>query len=163
MFNSAGNKGRLQTSGKVEPFEVLGKWLARCVMWQLGFANNLFVGKGGLLGPSEINWDSASRSFIANDELVDDDDANDDDFDGASVATDSDCDLDELTPEDLSICDIVSCADDGRYAMRKRRYTGKDVQYLNVVMCLSIDVLFLPYILHKYLRRTGEIITVYSS
>ena len=127
MFNSAGNKGRLQTSGKVEPFEVLGKWLARYVMWQLGFANNLFVGKGGLLGPSEINWDPASCSFIANEQLVDDDDAYDDDFDGASIATDSDCDLDELTPEDLSICDIESLADEDRYAMRKRRCTGEDV------------------------------------
>jgi hypothetical protein len=80
MFNSAGNKSRLQTSGKVEPFEVLGKWLGRYVMWQLGFANNLFVGKGGLLGPSEITWDSASRRFIAKEELVEADDDNDDDF-----------------------------------------------------------------------------------
>jgi hypothetical protein len=121
MFNSAGNKGRLKTSGKVEPFEVLGKWLARYVMWQLGFANNLFVGKGELLGPSEINWDSASGSFIAKEELGDADDDNDDDFDYDSEATDSDCDLDELTPEDLSICDTEVNDDDGRYAMRKRR------------------------------------------
>ncbi len=38
MFNSAGNKGNLHTSGKVKPFEVLGKWLGRYVMWQLEFA-----------------------------------------------------------------------------------------------------------------------------
>jgi hypothetical protein len=127
MFNSAGNKGRLQTSGKVEPFEVLGKWLGRYVMWQLGFANNLFVGKGGLLGLSVINWDSASRRFIAKEELAEADDDNDDDFDYASEATDSDCDLDELTLEDLSICDIDSFADDGRYAMRKRRCIGQNL------------------------------------
>jgi hypothetical protein len=95
-------------------------------MWQLGFANYLFVGKGGLLGPSEINWDSASGSFIGKEELGDADDDNDDDFDYASENTDSDCDLDELTPEDLSICDTEVIDDDGRYAMRKRRCIGQN-------------------------------------
>jgi hypothetical protein len=34
MFNSAGNKGNIKTAGKVQPFEVLGKWMSRYGMWQ---------------------------------------------------------------------------------------------------------------------------------
>jgi hypothetical protein len=64
MFNSAGNKGNLSLSGKVQPFEVLGKWMSRCVMWQLGFANNIFIGKGGVLGPSEVEWDANAGCFM---------------------------------------------------------------------------------------------------
>jgi hypothetical protein len=64
MFNSAGNKGNLHTSGKVKPFEVLGKWLGRYVMWQLEFANNIFIAKAGILGPTQICWDSVASTFV---------------------------------------------------------------------------------------------------
>ena len=31
-------------NGKCEAFEVLGSWLSRLIMWQLGLGENLFVG-----------------------------------------------------------------------------------------------------------------------
>jgi hypothetical protein len=105
MFNSAGNKGRMVASGKVKPFEVLGKWMGRYVMWQLEFAHNLFIEKGELLGKSEITWDTTSACFIADEDLVDDIEDEDCDFETASEGTDSDSDLDEYTPEDMSICE----------------------------------------------------------
>ncbi len=102
MFNSAGNKGRMVASGKVKPFD---KWMGRYVMWQLEFAHNLFIGKGELLGKSEITWDTTSACFIADEDLVDDLDDEDCDFETASEGTDSDSDLDLYTPEDMSICE----------------------------------------------------------
>jgi hypothetical protein len=66
-------------SGKVQSFEVLGKSMGKnyklstrrhvCGMWQLEFATNVFIWKGGLLGPSEISWDSAYSCFIANERI----------------------------------------------------------------------------------------------
>ena len=64
MFNSAGNKGNNSSSGTVQPFEVLGKWMSRYVMWQLEFANNLFIDKVGVLGPSEVEWDGNAGCFM---------------------------------------------------------------------------------------------------
>jgi hypothetical protein len=37
MFNSSGNRGNVIGRGNVLPFEVLGKWMGRYAMWQLGF------------------------------------------------------------------------------------------------------------------------------
>ena len=106
MFNSSGNKGNLKNGGKVEPFEVLGKWMGRYAMWQLGFAQNLFIDKGGVLGPSEISWDPDSASFISKDDHASHSDDDEDSLYYASDATsDTDSDnLDVLTPEELSMC-----------------------------------------------------------
>jgi hypothetical protein len=123
MFNSAGNKGNLSKSGKVEPFEVIGKWLGRYVMWQLQFANNLFIGHGGVLGPTEISWDSTTSSFIPKEDIymgaeVDEDD----DYECTSDCSDTDSDLDALpTREELALCDALSDGMD-RITPRKRRY-----------------------------------------
>jgi hypothetical protein len=107
MFNSAGNKGNLKTGGTVAPFEVLGKWMGRYVMWQLGFANNLFIAKGGVLGPCEVTWDSDSACFIPNGDIDHDADTDLDELYSDSDngdETDSE-DLDTFTPEDLQLCD----------------------------------------------------------
>jgi hypothetical protein len=123
MFNSAGNKGNLSKSGKVEPFEVIGKWLGRYVMWQLQFAINLFIGHGGVLGPTEISWDSTTSSFIPKEDIymgaeVDEDD----DYECTSDCSDTDSDLDALpTREELALCDALSDGMD-RITPRKRRY-----------------------------------------
>jgi hypothetical protein len=44
--NRGGNKGRSKdgNNGKCEAFEVLGSWLSRLIMWQLGLGEKLFVG-----------------------------------------------------------------------------------------------------------------------
>jgi hypothetical protein len=93
-------------ANKVEPFEVLGKWMGRYAMWQLGFAQNLFIDKGGILGPSEISWDPDSASFIGKDDNASHSDSDDESLYCASDATsDTDSDnLDVLTPEELSMC-----------------------------------------------------------
>jgi hypothetical protein len=96
MFNSAGNKGRLEkTEGgiQVQPFEVLGKWMARYVMWQLGYANNLFIGKQEVLGPTEIVWHVPTSSFVIGTESVTHDEDDEDDYYYRSEASDSDSDL----------------------------------------------------------------------
>jgi hypothetical protein len=119
MFNSAGNKGNLQSSGKVKPFEVLGKWLGRYVMWQLEFANNVFIGQGAKLGPTEICWDSSEGKFVLDeDKCLNDADEADYDYEIGDETSDSDCELDAFTAEDLSLCGPVH--DDNRYTFRKR-------------------------------------------
>ncbi len=121
MFNSAGNKGNLHTSGKVKPFEVLGKWFGRYVMWQLEFANNLFIAKGGILGPTQIRWDSLESTFVLDaDILNDDEDNNDEDYQGADDASGSDDDLDAFTAEDMTLCDSTVNDVEARHSFRKR-------------------------------------------
>ena len=107
MFNSQGNKGRLQKHHggiQVQPFEVLGKWLGRYVMWQLEFANNLFIVNGGKLGPSQIAWDPLTACFIPSEEKDVFDADDDEDFSCGSGSSDSESDFDVFTPEDLAIC-----------------------------------------------------------
>ena len=125
MFNSAGNKGKLIESGKVQPFEVLGKWMGRYVMWQLGFANNLFIANGGVLGPSEVHWDTNSGCFMPKDELISLEDCPDDDelYSPSEASFDSDSDdLDEFTLEDCELCASVPDGADGRI-LRTRHLT----------------------------------------
>jgi hypothetical protein len=50
MFDSSGSRGNVIGRGNVQPFEVLGKWMARYAMWQLEYANDLFIDKRGTLG-----------------------------------------------------------------------------------------------------------------
>jgi hypothetical protein len=123
MFNSSGNKGNLSSSGKVQPFEVLGKWMGRYVMWQLGFANNLFIGKGGVLGPSEVEWDANAGCFMPSDqqfathEVCSDEDEL---YSASDTSLDSDSeDLDQFTPEDYDVCARVSETEVAR-TLRKR-------------------------------------------
>ncbi len=120
MFNSAGNKGNLQTSGKVAPFEVLGKWLGRYVMWQLEFANNVFIGPGAKLGPTEICWGSSESKFVFGEHTcLHDVDDHDNDYELVDDTSDSDDELDAFTADDLSLCGGV-VHDDYRYTFRKR-------------------------------------------
>ena len=63
MFNSCGNRGNILGRGNVLPFEVLGKWMGRYAMWQLEFANDLFIDKGGTLGAPEICYD-VNKDFM---------------------------------------------------------------------------------------------------
>ena len=124
MFNSAGNKGNLSSSGTVEPFEVLGKWMSRYVMWQLGFANNLFISKGGVLGPCEVEWDANGGCFMPTEDqlapnllCISDDD---EDYSASDASFDSDSDdLDEFTEEDYALCGRIP-AHEGRRPLRTR-------------------------------------------
>jgi hypothetical protein len=121
MFNSMGNRGNLNTAGKVEPFEVLGKWLGRYVMWQLGFANNLFIANGGVLGPSEVTWDGDTGSFIYKEEIevADDDEL----YCVSDNSSDGDSDeIDDFTEEDYEVCGTACQNHEGRN-LRKRPYS----------------------------------------
>ena len=101
MFNSSGNRGNVAGRGNVLPFEVLGKWMGRYAMWQLDFANDLFIDKGGTLGPPEICYDVNKEIWeykMENAVDVDDDPYSSEDFD--SDEDDSDSDLDACISED---------------------------------------------------------------
>ena len=101
MFNSSGNRGNVAGRGNVLPFEVLGKWMGRYAMWQLDFANDLFIDKGGTLGPPEICYDVNKEIWEYKMEHavdVDDDPYSSDDLD--SDEDDSDSDLDACISED---------------------------------------------------------------
>ncbi len=54
-----GNRGNVKGRDDVQPFEVLGKWMGRYAMWQLDYANDLFIAKVGVgtLGKPEICYD----------------------------------------------------------------------------------------------------------
>lgn len=121
MFNSKGNRGNLNTAGKVEPFEVLGKWMGRYVMWQLGFANNLFIANGGVLGPSEVTWDAETGGFIYKEEIVVEDD--DELYCVSDNSSDGDSDeIDDFTEEDYEVCGTACQNHEGRN-LRKRPYS----------------------------------------
>jgi len=104
MFNSSGNRGNIAGRGNVLPFEVLGKWMGRYAMWQLDFANDLFIDKVGTLGATEICYDVNTEIWDykpENEVDVDDDpyssedtDNDDDDSDSELEACISDDDLD---------------------------------------------------------------------
>jgi hypothetical protein len=125
MFNSHGSRGNMVNSGKVEPFEVLGKWMSRYAMWQLELANQLFVAKGGKLGPSEIKYDYQEETWDYVSEI--EDDADDCAYSVSSASSDGDndsSDLDDFSPEDALLC-VYNGADDvgaPRYCFRKRKH-----------------------------------------
>jgi hypothetical protein len=76
-------------------------------MWQLGFTNNLFIAKGGVLGPSEVEWDNNSGCFMPKKPLVPHEDFSDDDelYCASDTSFDSDSDdLDQFTEEDYDLC-----------------------------------------------------------
>jgi hypothetical protein len=92
-------------------------------MWQLGFANNLFIGKGGVLGPSEVEWDANAGCFMPSDqqfathEVCSDEDEL---YSASDTSLDSDSeDLDQFTPEDYDVCARVSETEVARI-LRKR-------------------------------------------
>ncbi len=121
VFNSHGNRGNQLGVGTVEPFEVLGKWMGRYAMWQLEFANQLFIANGGTLGPSEVIFDPHEQIW----EYVSDNDAEEDDdqysITSVTSSTESDCDLEDFLPEDASQCVYTADEDEiRRYSMRKR-------------------------------------------
>jgi hypothetical protein len=120
MFNSHGNRGTKQDSGILEPFEVMGKWMGRYAMWQLELATQIFIPKGGILGPSEIKFDPFEEiwEYVSDDELDDDDDYS---MTSGSSRSDSDTDLDDLLPEEKAQC-VYNLEEEQvlRYSMRKR-------------------------------------------
>jgi hypothetical protein len=123
MFNSHGNRGNKEGSGTVQPFEVLGKWMSRYAMWQLEMANQLFIANGGKLGPSQITYDVDQEIW----QYVnpDDDDSDDDEFSITSVSSGSDTesDLDDFLPEEISHCvlDVTAECEVNGYSIRKRK------------------------------------------
>ena len=126
MFNSMGNRGNSHTAGIVEPFEVLGKWMGRYVMWQLGFANNLFIANGGVLGPSEVKWDGDAGCFIPKEEPEVLDDSEDDELYSVSdVCSDTDSDvINDFTAEDFAVCaTTTACHNQEGRNLRKRPYS----------------------------------------
>ena len=120
MFNSCGNRGNVKGRGNVLPFEVLGKWMGRYAMWQLHFADDLFVDKGAKLGKSEISYDVDAEIWAYNsDDIVDLDDDEYSSDESESSDDGSDSDLEPFTPEDDEQCVFTGVADT-RYGMRAR-------------------------------------------
>ena len=120
MFNSCGNKGNVIGKGNVLPFEVLGKWMGRYAMWQLDFANDLFIAKGGTLGKPEICYDVETEiwEYMSDEEHdTDDDHYSCDDIDISD--DDSESDLEPFTPEDYDLC-VYAGVDLNRYGLRER-------------------------------------------
>ncbi len=94
--------------------------MARYVMWQLGYAHNLFIGKQEVLGPSKIVWDVPTSCFVIGTESVTHDEDDEDDYYYRSEASDSDSDLDStLTPDENSMCEPLT-NEESRYTFRKR-------------------------------------------
>ena len=120
MFNSNGNRGNVEGRGNVLPFEVLGKWMGRYAMWQLDYANDLFVAKGGTLGKEEICYDVDAEiwEYKSNVEKDEDDDQYCSDDDQASD-DDSGSDLEPFTLEDTEQC-TFECSGDTRYDLHTR-------------------------------------------
>jgi hypothetical protein len=120
MFNSNGNRGNVEGRGNVLPFEVLGKWMGRYAMWQLDYANDLFVAKGGTLGKEEICYDVDAEIWDYNSDVEDEGD--DDEYcsdDNQSSDDDSGSDLDPFTLEDAEQCKYEGVVD-ARYDLRER-------------------------------------------
>jgi hypothetical protein len=120
MFNSHGNRGCKLDCGILEPFEVMGKWMGRYAMWQLELATEIFIPKGGILGPSELKYDPHEELW----EYVSDDDLEDDaEYSMSSVSSGSDSEsaLEDFLPDDNAQC-VYNLQDEevARYTMRKR-------------------------------------------
>jgi hypothetical protein len=98
----------------------MGKWMGRYAMWQLELATQIFIPKGGILGPSEIKFDPFEEiwEYVSDDELDDDDDYS---MTSGSSRSDSDTDLDDLLPEEKAQC-VYNLEEEQvlRYSMRKR-------------------------------------------
>jgi hypothetical protein len=120
MFNSHGNRGNITDVGIVEPFEVMGKWMARYAMWQLDLANQLFIPKGSILGASEVKFDPQEEiwEYVSDHESDDDDDYS---ITSVSSGSHSESDVDDFLPEDVPQCVYTENEDEvRRYSMRKR-------------------------------------------
>ncbi len=120
MFSSSGNKENIKGRGNVLPFEVLGKWMGRYAMWQLDYANDLFIGNGSALGKSEISYDVDAEIWEYDSE--DEHDADDDQYcseKSDSADDESDSDLEPFSPEDDEQCIFVGFSD-ARYGLRER-------------------------------------------
>ncbi len=89
-------------------------------MWQLGFVNNLFIAKGGILGPCEVTWDSDSACFIPNGDIDPDADSDLDElYSDSEIDDDTDTDdLDTFTEEDMLLCE----EGDNNFACLTTRY-----------------------------------------
>ncbi len=103
------------------PFEVLGKWMGRYAMWQLDFANDLFISKGGALGKTEVCYDVNSEiwEYISDTEEDDEDDPYSCEEIESGDENSSDSDLEAIIHEDeLQI--VLERVQDTRNGMRER-------------------------------------------
>ena len=90
-------------------------------MWQLDYANELFMASGGPLGKPEICYDANTELWEYNSDAENDSD--DDRYsseDSYSCDDTSDSDLDDILPEEQQECDFVAVEDGSRYSFRKR-------------------------------------------
>ena len=94
--------------------------MGRYAMWQLEYANDIFIPNGGILGPSEVKYDPHEElwEYVSDDDLADDDEFS---ITSVSSGTDSESDLDDLLPEEEEQC-VYNLAEEEvlRYTMRKR-------------------------------------------
>jgi hypothetical protein len=123
MFNSCGNRGNVSGKGNVQPFEVLGKWMGRYAMWQLDFANELFIAGGSLLGPSEICYDVNTELWEYKSDAeteIDDDQYSVEEYNSSEETSDSESDLDSYCEEEQLSFDFATFDDGTRYNFRKR-------------------------------------------
>jgi hypothetical protein len=120
MFNSSGNRGNVKEKGNVLPFEVLGKWMGRYAMWQLDFANQLFIPKGCALGDPQIVYDANAEMWEYDPEYASDsDDGRYSCGDIASCDEESDSDLEGvITEEELQCCAFAGTEGDKRFTFR---------------------------------------------
>ena len=66
--NRGGNKGRSKDgiNEKCEAFEVLGSWMSRLIMWQLGLADKIFEqDENALCEGKQILWRTGRRILYA--------------------------------------------------------------------------------------------------
>jgi hypothetical protein len=95
-------------------------------MWQLGFANNLFIANGGVLGPSEVKWDADAGCFIAKEQPnLEDDSDNDELYSVSDDCSDTDSDvINDFTVEDIAVCaTTTACHNHEGRNLRKRPYS----------------------------------------
>lgn len=125
MFNSSGNRGNVKEKGNVLPFEVLGKWMGRYVMWQLDFANQLFIPQGCALGDPQIVYDANAELWEYDpDYASDSDDGQFSCGDISSCDEESDSDLEALITDEELQC----CAFDGREG--EKRFTFRSTPHV---------------------------------
>jgi hypothetical protein len=123
MFNSCGNRGNVSGKGNVQPFEVLGKWMGRYAMWQLDYANQLFIAGGSLLGPSEICYDVNTELWEYKSDAeteIDDEQYSVEEYNSSEETSDSESDLDSYCEEEQLSFDFATFDDGTRYNFRKR-------------------------------------------
>jgi hypothetical protein len=96
--------------------------MGRYAMWQLDYANDLFIAKAGTLGKQEICYDVDAEIWEYNSDAEDDsDDEQYSSEDNESSGEGSDSDLEAFTLEDAEQCTFtVQGVEAKRYRLRER-------------------------------------------